>query len=64
MLRRTGLRRTIGAVLLIAGGLLMWFAPEPAFTAVSGAGLGLLLAGIVLELIGIAVERQARRRGR
>jgi hypothetical protein len=44
-------------VLLIAGALLMWFAPEPAFTAVSGAGLALFVAGIVLELIGIAVER-------
>lgn len=44
-------RRTIGAVLLTAGGLLMWFAPE------SPAGVALLAAGIVLEAIGLRLER-------
>lgn len=63
MLRHTRLRRAVGISLLIAGGLLMWLAPEPAFTAVSGTGLALFLAGIVLELIGIAVERRGADRG-
>jgi len=34
-------------VLIIAGPLLMWLAPEPTFTTTSGAGLALLIAGIV-----------------
>jgi uncharacterized membrane protein HdeD (DUF308 family) len=59
MLKHTKLRRTIGAVLVIAGALLMWLAPEATFTMMSGAGLVLLVAGIVLELIGIAVEHRA-----
>jgi len=44
-------RRTIGAVLLTAGVLLLWFAPE------SPAGVALLAAGIVLEAIGLRLER-------
>jgi hypothetical protein len=36
----------------------MWLAPGPTFTSLSGAGLALLLAGIVLELVGIALERR------
>ena len=59
MLRHTKLRRTIGAMLVVAGALLMWLAPGPTFTTTSGAGLGLLVAGILLELIGIALERRA-----
>ena len=38
MLRHTKLRRMVVVSLLIAGGILMWLAPEPAFAAVSGAG--------------------------
>lgn len=64
MLRHTKLRRTVGALLVIAGALLMWLAPEPIFTTTSGAGLALLVAGILLELIGIAVEHRAGRPGR
>jgi hypothetical protein len=40
----------------------MWLAPGPMFTSLSGAGLTLLLAGIVLELVGIALERRAEDR--
>jgi hypothetical protein len=56
MLRRKKTRRTVGIVLVVTGGLLMWLAPEGSFGVRSGAGLVLLTAGIVLELIGIALE--------
>lgn len=62
MITRTKLRRAIGAVLVIAGAVLMWMAPGPTFTSMSGAGLTLLLAGIALELVGIALERRAEDR--
>jgi hypothetical protein len=41
----------------------MWLAPGPTFTSLSGAGLALLSAGIILELIGIALERRKEARG-
>jgi drug/metabolite transporter (DMT)-like permease len=62
VITRTKLRRAIGAVLVIVGAILMWMAPGPTFTSLSGAGLGLLLAGIVLELVGIALERRDENR--
>jgi drug/metabolite transporter (DMT)-like permease len=62
MLATRKLRRSIGAVLVILGALLMWLAPGPTFTSVSGAGLGLLVAGIVLELVGITLERREENR--
>ena len=58
MLRRTRLRRTVGLVLVIAGALLMLLAPETVFGPRAGAGLLLLVAGIVLELVGITLERR------
>ena len=58
MLRRTKLRRTIGLVLVITGALLMLLAPETTFGSRIGAGLVLLVAGIILELVGIALERR------
>lgn len=58
VLRRRKLRRTIGALLVIGGGVLMWFAPEAAFTSLSIVGVALLLAGIVLEAVGIALEHR------
>lgn len=66
MLKQRKLRRTVGALLLIAGGLLMWFAPETVFGAFSVSGLVLMLAGIVLEAAGIALEHhdQNKRPGR
>ena len=62
MITRTKLRRAVGAVLVIAGAILMWMAPGPTFTSLSGAGLTLLLAGIGLELVGIALERREENR--
>ena len=62
MITRTKLRRGVGAVLVIAGALLMWMAPGPVFTSLSGTGLMLLLAGIALELVGIALERREETR--
>jgi drug/metabolite transporter (DMT)-like permease len=58
LITRAKLRRPIGALLVIAGAILMWLAPGPTFTSLSGAGLALLLAGILLELVGIALERR------
>ena len=62
MIARTKLRRAVGAVLVIAGAVLMWMAPGPTFTSLSGAGLTLLLTGIGLELVGIALERREENR--
>jgi hypothetical protein len=62
MLRRTKLRRTVGFILVVTGALLMWLAPAPAFDARSAAGAVLLATGIVLELIGIALERRDQER--
>ena len=59
MLRRKKLRRLIGAILVVAGALLMLLAPESTFGVRSGTGLLLLAAGIVLELAGIALERRS-----
>ena len=63
---RTNMRRATGAVLVIFGALLMWLAPGPTFTSLSGAGITLLVGGIVLELFGIALERRRenRKKGR
>ena len=61
MLRRTRLRRTIGVILVITGAVLMWLAPASTFGARSVAGAVLLGAGIVLELIGIALEHRDQR---
>ena len=61
-MNRTTFRRATGAVLVILGALLMWLAPGPTFTSLSGAGLALLAGGIVLELIGIALERRTETR--
>jgi uncharacterized membrane protein HdeD (DUF308 family) len=61
VLKKRKVRRTIGALLVIAGGGLMWLAPEATFTSLSVAGAVLLLAGVVLEAVGIALERLDRR---
>jgi hypothetical protein len=45
------LRRTAGALLVVAGALLMWLSPETL------AGAAIAGAGIALELVGIALER-------
>lgn len=61
MLRRRRLRRAIGAVLVIAGGALMWLAPASAFVSLSVVGGVLLLVGVGLEILGIALEHYGRR---
>ena len=45
-------RRSMGAVLVVVGALLMWLSPETL------AGAAIAGAGIALELIGIALERR------
>ena len=62
MLRQTKLRRTTGVILVVTGALLMWLAPASTFGAGSVAGAVLLTAGIVLELIGIALEHRDQQR--
>lgn len=47
------IRRSTGLALVVAGGLLMWLAPEEA-----GVGVFLLAAGVLLEIAGIALERR------
>ena len=61
-MNRTRFRRATGATLVILGALLMWLAPGPTFTSLSGAGLVLLIGGIILELIGITLERRKEAR--
>jgi hypothetical protein len=55
MLRKRNLRRFAGALLVLAGGLTMWLAPESVFGAV------LLAGGIALEALGLHLERRAAR---
>lgn len=52
LLKNQRLRRTIGVTLMLAGGLLLWLAPE------TGAGVALLVAGIALEFGGIWLEHR------
>ena len=53
LIKNKRMRRSIGLVLVIAGGLLMWLAPEEA-----GVGVVLLAAGVLLEIVGITLERR------
>lgn len=52
MIRNKRLRRGTAIALLIAGGLLMWLAPQTA------VGVALLALGILLEVVGIALEHR------
>jgi drug/metabolite transporter (DMT)-like permease len=52
LLKRRRLRRAAGGALLVAGALLLWLAPD------ARAGLTLLVGGIVLEVVGITLERR------
>ena len=52
LIKHKGLRRALGAVLVGAGAVLMWLAPEV------WSGVVLLVAGIALEVAGIALEHQ------
>ena len=62
MLRQRKLRRTLGALLVIAGGLLMWLAPQGTFGQISISGLVLMIAGIALEVAGIAMEHHEQKK--
>lgn len=53
--RNKTLRRAIGLSLVVLGALLMWLAPEVI------AGIVLLAAGVILEIVGITLERGERR---
>jgi uncharacterized membrane protein HdeD (DUF308 family) len=55
LVKRKGLRRALGAVLVVVGGVLMWLAPE------AWSGAVLLVAGIALEIAGIALEHRSDR---
>lgn len=54
MIRNRRIRRAVAIALLVAGGLLMWLAPQTL------AGAVLLALGIALEAIGVAVERRGK----
>jgi hypothetical protein len=51
------IRRAIGALLIVAGALLMWLSPE------TRAGASLLLIGAGVEVAGLALERRAQNDG-
>ena len=53
MIKHKRSRRLLAIALVVAGGLLMWLAPE------ATAGVVLLAVGVVLEIAGIALERHA-----
>lgn len=52
LIKYKGLRRALGATLVVIGGLLMWLAPEAWF------GVVLLTAGVALEIAGITLEHR------
>jgi hypothetical protein len=53
MLRKRTLRRVTGSLLVVAGAVAMWLAPE------SLPGAVLLTAGIGLEAVGLGLEHRA-----
>lgn len=55
MLRKRKLRRVMGALLVVAGAIAMWLAPE------SLSGAVLLSVGIALEAAGLVLEHRAGR---
>jgi hypothetical protein len=55
MIRNRGMRRAVAAALMVVGALLMLLAPPVWIGAIP------LALGIGIELIGIALERQADR---
>ena len=52
MLRNRRSRRVLALFLVVLGGLLMYLAPEV------WGGLAVLALGVVIELVGIALERR------
>lgn len=57
MIRNRNLRRGVAVALLIAGGLLMWLAPQTDVRE-TVAGVVLLALGIALEVMGITLEHR------
>ena len=55
LIKHRGLRRAVGALLVIGGALMMWLAPEVWW------GVVLLVAGIALEAAGITLEHRSGR---
>jgi drug/metabolite transporter (DMT)-like permease len=55
LIKYRGLRRALGVLLVGAGALLMWLAPEVWW------GVVLLLAGVALEAAGITLEHRSGR---
>jgi drug/metabolite transporter (DMT)-like permease len=55
-------RRILAGVLVVLGAVLMLLAPQTLFTGQSGIGAIVILAGVAIEIAGIALERRARRR--
>lgn len=47
------IRRTVGGICVMAGGLLLWLAPDAVWL-----GMVLFAAGIALEIAGITLERR------
>lgn len=54
MIKNPRIRRTIAAIMILLGAILMLLAPEV------WPGAMLFVSGIVLELAGIAMERKAK----
>lgn len=54
MIRNKPLRRGLGALLVLLGALLIWLPYDLA------SGIVLVIAGAVLELVGIALEKNDR----
>ena len=55
LIKYRGPRRVLGVLLVGAGALLMWLAPE------SWSGVALLVAGIALEAVGVTLEHRSGR---
>jgi len=54
MIKNTPIRRTVALVMVVLGGILMLLAPEV------WQGALLLALGVIIELIGITLERKAK----
>lgn len=55
LIKHHGLRRALGAALVVLGAVLMWLAPEV------WSGVALLAAGVALEIAGITLEHRNAR---
>ena len=48
-------RRPLAVALMVAGGLFIWLAPD------ERTGIGLLVAGVILEIAGVMLEQRTDR---